>query len=134
MKAKVALTLAVAVFGAAFIGSAKGQIREYAERGNSQQEQKIEFLSDYWGVDRETLRKLDPELLTAEQISSVGGFNPYSVEIDPSSAETVDEMASIADLTTDEIYKFLRYRREEVGICFEDEEMDDKGQCVVVAE
>lgn len=55
---------------------------------------------------------------------SVGGFNPYSVDF-----KSADDFEQSLELNADQKWKWLRYRRAEIGICFEDEFLNAKGQC-----
>lgn len=92
----------------------------------------VEDLAKKWGVDAERLQYIkvkEPHLLEDKAIDSVGGYNPF-----------VDDFASYdalerAELTAEQKYKWLRYRREEIDVCFfEDEEVDYLGQCIWVNE
>lgn len=95
---------------------------------NYQEIVQIEDVAHRWGVDAERLFVVyegKPELLSREAVESVGGFNPFSVDF--ADYEALERSA----LTENQAYKWLRYRREEIGVCFEDEEMSDLGVCVV---
>lgn len=65
-------------------------------------------MMEKWGLTLKQAESID--LLNQDSVDSVGGFNPFSVEKE-----------HFSWLTKEEKYKFLRYRRAELGICFEDE-------------
>lgn len=91
----------------------------------------VEDLANKWGVMAERVHYIkikEPHLLEDKAIDSVGGFNPFSVDF--GSYEALER----AELTAEKKYKWLRYRREEIGVCFEDEELDEFGQCIWVEE
>lgn len=67
-------------------------------------------MMEKWGLTLKQAESIDFSLLDQDSIDSVGGFNPFSVEKE-----------HFSWLTKEEKYKFLRYRRPELGICFEDE-------------
>lgn len=83
-----------------------------------------------WGASRGQILKIEgfsPWLLGAEALNSADGFNPYSVEF-----ASVEAFDADTKLTDDQAWKWLRYRRAELGVCFEDEEFDSvAGVCVV---
>lgn len=83
-----------------------------------------------WGASRGQILKVEgfsPWLLEAEALNSAEGFNPYAVEF-----ENVEAFDADTKLTDDQAWKWLRYRRAELGVCFEDEEFDSvAGVCVV---
>lgn len=91
----------------------------------------VEDLANKWGVMAERLQYIkikEPHLLEDKAIDSVGGFNPFADDF--GSYEALER----AELTAEQKYKWLRYRREEIGVCFEDEELDEFGQCIWVDE
>lgn len=88
----------------------------------------LEGLAEMWGVDAKRLEALygkSPWLFKEQSINSEGGFNPFSVDF-------VDgEAFSRSDLTDGQAWKWLKYRREEIGLCYEDEQRVN-GECVVM--
>lgn len=83
-------------------------------------------LADFWGVDAEVIANLDISLLVDEAVQSVARFNPYAVNF-----KNADDFVKSNGLNDDQKWKWLRYRRAEIGICFEDESMNEFNQCVV---
>ncbi len=84
-------------------------------------------IAERWKVaDEELIALLEPELLTINSVDSVGGFNPYAVDF-----KNADQFERNRTLSPDEKYKWLRYRREEIGVCFEDEELNEFGYCII---
>lgn len=67
-------------------------------------------MMEKWGLTLKQAESIDFDLLDQDSVDSVGGFNPFSVEKE-----------HFSWLTKEEKYKFLRYRRAELGVCFEDE-------------
>lgn len=84
----------------------------------------VAALADYWGVDVEKIAMLDLSLLSNEAVDSVDGFNPYKVDF-----KNADEFERSDKLNHDQKWKWLRYRRMELGVCFEDEFLNGQGQC-----
>ena len=66
-------------------------------------------------VEVEAIAERDPDLLLPQSVQTENGFNPYTLEFD-----SVDALAA-SELTDGEVFKFLRYRREDLQVCFEDE-------------
>lgn len=90
----------------------------------------VEDLANKWGVMAERLQYIkvkEPHLLEDKAVDSVGGFNPFTVEFD-----SYEALERAEHLTAEQKYKWLRYRREEIGVCFEDEELDEFGQYIWV--
>lgn len=118
---------AVALF-ANTIGAAKADDDEPLSR--AELVQGVAVLKS-WGASRGQILKIEgfsPWLLGAEALNSADGFNPYAVKF-----ESVEEFDADTDLTDEQAWKWLRYRRAELGVCFEDEEFDSvAGVCVVV--
>lgn len=65
----------------------------------------------------------EPYLLQKEAVESVGGFNPYTCNA--CNVKTLDELED-GRFTDDQAWKWFRYRREEIGACFEDEDYNNK--------
>lgn len=88
----------------------------------------LEGIAAMWGVDLKRLEALyakSPWLFKESNINSEEGFNPFSVDF--ANAEEFDR----SDLTEAQAWKWLKYRREEIGACFEDESFVN-GECVVM--
>lgn len=81
-------------------------------------------LADRWNVNQSIIANLPAKLVEVDAIDSVGGFNPYSVDF-----KSTDDFEQSLELNADQKWKWLRYRRAEIGICFEDEFLNAKGQC-----
>ena len=84
----------------------------------------VDELADRWNVEQAIIANLPEKLVEVDAIDSVGGFNPYSVDF-----VDADQFEKSVELNADQKWKWLRYRREEIGICFEDEFLNAKGQC-----
>lgn len=84
----------------------------------------VPALADLWGVDVDVIARLDPKLLSNEAVESAVRFNPYAVDF-----ADADDFEKSDKLNPDQAWKWLRYRRAEIGICFEDEFLNDQGQC-----
>lgn len=67
----------------------------------------------------------EPYLLQKEAVESVGGFNPYTCK--QCDVKTLEELGD-GRFTDDQAWKWFRYRREEIGACFEDEQFNDEAQ------
>lgn len=92
----------------------------------------VEELSYKWGVSAERLQYIkvkEPHLLEGKAVDSVGGYNPFADNF-----SNYEALERADQLSAEEKYKWLRYRREEIGVCFEDEELDEFGQCIWVDE
>lgn len=85
----------------------------------------VQALADLWGVDVDVIANLDQKLLLSENVDSAVNFNPWAVDF-----KDADGFEKSDKLNPDQAWKWLRYRRAEIGICFEDESMDEHGQCV----
>lgn len=86
----------------------------------------VASLADFWGVDAEVIANIAIELLVDEAVQSVDRFNPYSVDF-----KNADDFEQSKELNDDQKWKWLRYRRAEIGICFEDEFLNAEGQCEI---
>lgn len=86
----------------------------------------VAALADFWGVDADVIANIAIELLVDEAVQSVDRFNPYSVDF-----KNVDDFEQSKELNDDQKWKWLRYRRAEIGICFEDEFLNAEGQCEI---
>lgn len=84
----------------------------------------VDELADRWNVEQAIIANLPEKLVEVDAIDSAGGFNPYSVDF-----VDADQFEKSVELNADQKWKWLRYRREEIGICFEDEFLNAKGQC-----
>ena len=84
----------------------------------------VALLADFWSVDAEVIANLDFDLLVDEAVQSVAGFNPYSVDF-----KNADDFIESKRLNDDQKWKWLRYRRAEIGVCFEDEFLNAEGHC-----
>lgn len=84
----------------------------------------VRALADFWGVDAEVIANIAIELLVDEAVQSVDRFNPYSVDF-----KNADDFVESKRLNDDQKWKWLRYRRAEIGICFEDEFLNAEGHC-----
>ena len=84
----------------------------------------VDDLAERWNVEQEIIYNLPERLLQVDAVDSVGGFNPYTVDF-----KSADDFEQSLELNADQKWKWLRYRRAEIGICFEDEFLNDKGQC-----
>ena len=84
----------------------------------------VNDLAERWHVERAIIANLPEHLLEVDAIESVGGFNPYSVDF-----KSADDFEQSLELNADQKWKWLRYRRAEIGICFEDEFLNSDGQC-----
>lgn len=74
----------------------------------------------------------EPYLLQKDAVESVGGFNPYTCK--RCDVKTLDELED-GRFTDDQAWKWFRYRREEIGACFEDEEFNEAAQkCELIDE
>lgn len=69
--------------------------------------------------------EVEPYLLQRYEIESVGGFNPYTCE--SCDVRTLDELED-GRFTDDQAWKWFKYRREEIGACFEDETFNEAMQ------
>ena len=84
----------------------------------------VDGLADRWNVERVIIANLPAKLVEADAVDSVVGFNPYSVDF-----KSADDFEQSLELNADQKWKWLRYRRAEIGICFEDEFLNAQGQC-----
>ena len=84
----------------------------------------VDELAVRWNVERAIIANLPVKLVEVDAIDSVGGFNPYEVDF-----KSADDFEQSLELNTDQKWKWLRYRRAEIGICFEDEFLNAEGQC-----
>lgn len=84
----------------------------------------VNDLAEHWNVERAITYNLPERLLQVDAVDSVGGFTPYSVDF-----KSADDFEQSLELNADQKWKWLRYRRAEIGICFEDEFLNAKGQC-----
>lgn len=84
----------------------------------------VDDLADHWQAKQEIIANLPAKLVEVDAVDSVGGFNPYSVEF-----KSTDDFEQSLELNADQKWKWLRYRRAEIGICFEDEFLNDNGKC-----
>lgn len=84
----------------------------------------VDELADHWNVEQAIIANLPAKLVEVDAVDSVGGFNPYSVDF-----KSVDDFEQSLELNADQKWKWLRYRRAEIGICFEDEFLNDNGKC-----
>ena len=84
----------------------------------------VDELADRWNVEQAIIANSPAKLVEVDAVDSVGGFNPYSVDF-----KSADDFEQTLELNADQKWKWLRYRRAEIGICFEDEFLNDKGQC-----
>lgn len=76
--------------------------------------------------------KAEPYLLQKDAMESAGGFNPYTCT--RCNVKTLDELED-GRFTDDQVWKWFRYRREEIGACFEDEEFNGTTQkCELIEE
>lgn len=81
-------------------------------------------LANAWNVELSTVQALPLELRTISAVESADGFNPFSVNF-----ENVEAFENDTTLDHNQAWKWLRYRREEIGICFEDEFLNVDGRC-----
>ena len=86
----------------------------------------VQALAGFWGVDADVIANIAIELLVDEAVQSVERFNPYSVDF-----KNADDFEQSKELNDDQKWKWLRYRRAEIGICFEDEFLNAEGQCEI---
>ena len=84
----------------------------------------VNDLAERWHVERAIIANLPAHLLEVDAIESVGGFNPYAVNF-----TSADDFDQSVELDHNQKWKWLRYRRAEIGICFEDEFLNADGQC-----
>lgn len=84
----------------------------------------VNELADRWNVEQAIIANLPEKLVEVDAVDSVGGFNPYTVDF-----KSVDDFEQSLELNANQKWKWLRYRRAEIGICFEDEFLNTKGQC-----
>ena len=84
----------------------------------------VDELADRWNVEQAIIADLPEKLVEVDAIDSVGGFNPYSVDF-----VDADQFEKSVELNADQKWKWLRYRRAEIGICFEDEFLNANGKC-----
>ena len=84
----------------------------------------VNDLAEHWNVERAIIANLPERLLQVDAIDSVGGFNPYAVDF-----KNADDFEQSVELSHNQKWKWLRYRRAEIGICFEDEFLNADGQC-----
>lgn len=88
----------------------------------------VEDLAGLWGVSVATIQKAvadNPQLLQVKAVESEFHFNPFSVNL--------EQLEQEPKRNADRIYKWLRYRRNELGVCFEDERFDENlDRCVVI--
>lgn len=92
----------------------------------------VEVFSLWSGADLKTVQEIaerDPQLLEPKIVNSVGFFNPYVYDFG-----TVEELEA-SELTDEQVFKWLRYRRHEIKVCFEDESYNaESGFCEVLEE
>lgn len=84
----------------------------------------VNELANRWNVEQATIANLPAKLVEVDAVDSVGGFNPYSEDF-----KSVDDFEQSLELNADQKWKWLRYRRAEIGICFEDEFLNAQGKC-----
>lgn len=82
--------------------------------------------------DAKEVSEEEPYLLQKEAIESVNGFNPFKCK--KCSVKTLSELHD-GRFTEDQAFKWFRYRRAEIGECFEDEVYNPyTKRCVLISD
>lgn len=123
----VALSLAVVVKGAFALCKAHVEQGEQVENMLT-----VEQFADWAGLPPFMVAEkleLEPWLFDRESVESVEGFNPYTCEGVRGGCgfKTLEQLEN-SFLTDDQAWKWFRYRREEIGACFEDENFNENTQ------
>lgn len=88
---------------------------------------RVQELAHRWGVDPVKIASLEVWLLQVDAVESASQFNPWSVDF-----KSIADFEESDKLSPNQKWKWLRYRRAELGMCFEDETMNKFNQCEVL--